>query len=158
QAFLYEPTKYARAVSMLLPGGALGLLAPAWLFPAAFSLLPHILSQAQTQLSLAEIYSIPTQPFVIFASALGARRVWERRPSAKPFLVGLAFVCAGVGIINTPRFFKFQPEKKIEAFHRMAALVPEEASVAAQQNLFPHFDARERIQIFPVGFSLIPLQ
>jgi uncharacterized membrane protein len=153
-AFGHEPTKYLRLAAYLLPVGGLTCLAPAFLFPAFISALPHLLSCAGTQLDLADIYAMPSQPFLFCGAAFGAvtlaRRVGPQRIGA---IVGALVAIAGIGLFASPSYFQSKNLTRMGAFNEMKALIPPNASLLAQQNLFPQFDTRRYIQIFPIGDS-----
>ena len=154
QAIVYQPEKYIRLAAYLLPVGGLACFAPAFLFPPFISVLPHILSQANTQLNLADIYSMPSQPFLFSGAAFGS--VWFlRRIGADKlgYVISALIVVAGVGLFKSPRYFQSKNLTRQSAFHEMRSLIPGDASLLAQQNLFPQFDTRRFIQIFPIGNS-----
>lgn len=159
EALVYDPSKYGRLACYLLPMGGLSLLSPLLLIPPFISVLPHLLSQASTQLSLADIYSLPAQAFLFVGAVIGAQRMVTRYGEGLlPRLIAVLFVVAGFGIYNSPRYFRSQNPIRIAAFSELRSLVPDDASVAAQQNLQPHFDCRRYIQLFPLGNSMVSLQ
>lgn len=159
-ALVYRPDKYWRLFSMVFPTGGLALLAPTLLIPPLISVAPHVLSQASTQLQLADIYAIPTQPFVFLAAAFGVKKLMDdpRRRRFLPYVASASLIVGGFGILNTPRAYRFQPPERIAAFQKLQKLVPSDASIAAQQNLYPHFDTRRFAQLFPIGISMPELQ
>lgn len=159
KAFAYEPSKYWRLFCYLLPMAGLSLLTPLLLLPPIISALPHILSQAGTQLSLADIYSLPAQPFLFIGAAMGAKKLIESKGT--PWFGrfgGVLLVVAGFGVYNSPRYFKVEPAARIAAFKEARALIPPLISLAAQHNLQPHFDTRRYIQLFPIRNSMVGLQ
>ncbi len=150
-AILNEPIKYWRFISYFFTVGGLVLFAPLFVVPPIISVLPHFLSQASTQLELADIYALPSQPFLFVGGVIGARYLVERH-GAKivPSLVGLLFIVSGVGLFNAPRYFRSLSLERRAAFSEVEKLIPPTASVAAQQNLQPHFSERRYIQLFPI--------
>ncbi|MGQ0644395.1 MAG: DUF2079 domain-containing protein [Elusimicrobiota bacterium] len=156
EAVIYDPLKFWRWASMWLPTAGLGFLSPSFLIPPAVSAAPHLMSQAGAQLEFRDIYSLPSQPFVFMGAAFGLRKLMRRNALAgrEALLAGVCLIVAGIGVVKSPRFYRPRLASRAEAFHRMKALVPPDASVAAQQNLVPHFDARRYVQIFPIGLLL----
>ncbi|MCG3205156.1 MAG: hypothetical protein KCHDKBKB_01875 [Elusimicrobia bacterium] len=159
RALAYEPSKYWRFFCYFFPTAGLTFLSPLFLIPPVISVMPHLLSQASTQLSLADIYSLPSQPFIFVGAVLGAQRlvVW-RGGKIIPFIISILLVVAGLGILNSPRFFRNQARARTEAFSEIKRLIPDQASLVAQQSLHPHFECRANIQLFPIGFSMPSLQ
>jgi uncharacterized membrane protein len=159
KAILYYPQKYGKLLGMLTPAGALVFLAPNFLIPVLISVLPHLLSQATTQLSLSDIYGVPPQPFIFLGSLYGALWLWKRTGEryAVP-MAGVALIIAGIGVQMSPRFYRATPAQRRKAFQEVLARIPPDASVAAQQNLYPHVDARRTVQLFPIGVAMSELQ
>ena len=159
QALAHEPIKYWRLLCYFFPMAGLTFLSPLMVIPPLISTLPHLLSQASTQLSLADIYALPAQSFLFVGAVFGAKRLihWVGN-SRIPMLTAALIIIAGIGILNSPRYYRAQTAARMKAFKEMRALVPPEASVAAQQNLLPHFDARRFIQMFPIENSMPSLQ
>lgn len=149
-----DPLKYWRLFCYLLPGMGLALFAPSYLLPVVVSVLPHLLSQSSTQLSLADIYAMPSEAFLLAGSCVGAVRLMRRFPSLRPWtLAGAALITAGLGVQMSPRFCRNLPVVRLSAFRELRRLIPVNASLAAQQTLEPHFSERRFVQIFPMGFS-----
>ncbi len=159
KALVYEPTKYLRMAAYVLPVGGLVCLAPSFLFPPLVSLLPHLLSQASTQLNLADIYSMPSQPFLFAGAAFGTVRLAQWR-GTKWLGHGVAalIVIAGFNLSHSPRYVRSKELGRLDAFREMKALIPHDASLLAQQNLLPQFDTRRFVQIFPIGPSFAGLK
>jgi len=160
KALAYDPAKYGRLLMWFVPSGFLSFLAPAFLIPVALSVLPHLLSQASTQLNLADIYAMPSQPFIFVGAAVGFLKLLEYGGLAqrKFLIVGVCLLIAGVGIRNTPRFYRKESAARLKAFTQLKDMVPADASVAAQQNLLPHLDLRRYIQLFPMGMGTPEVQ
>jgi len=160
KAFAYQPVKYWRFLKYTLPALGLVFLDPLFLVPPVISVLPHLLSQAQTQLNLADIYAIPSLPFIFVGSAFGFSRLWGsgRWRGHEPKFAAICLMVAAIGIMNSPRFFEGESTDRLKAFYEIKKLVPPDVSMAAQQNLLPHFDDRRTIQIFPIGISMPALQ
>jgi uncharacterized membrane protein len=155
RALAYDPSKYWRLLCYLFPTGGLALLSPMLLIPPTISVAPHILSQAGTQLSLADIYSLPAQPFLFVGSVLGAERLLRKLGSRwHGTFVGVLIVVAGLGAYQSPKYFKSLSPERIRAFHALRSLVPPDATLAAQHNLQPHFETRRYIQLFPIRVSM----
>jgi uncharacterized membrane protein len=158
-AIVHEPMKYARLAAYLVPVGGLTCLAPLFLIPPIISVLPHILSQAVTQLDLADIYSMPAQPFLFCGAAFGSMAFYKRFGPAKTgALASVLIFIAGAGLLKSPSYFQSKNLYRLDAFKEMETLIPKNASLLAQQNLYPHFDTRRLIQIFPDGNSFTLLK
>lgn len=159
RAFLYEPTKFWRFACYFFPVAGLTFLSPLFLIPPILSVMPHLFSQASTQLSLADIYSLPSQAFIFIGAVLGANKllgtIGRRRVV---HLAGFLLIIAGGGIFRSPRYFRSEKPERIRAFHELKSLVPLDVPVAAQQNLLPHFDCRRFIQLFPLRTAMSGLQ
>jgi len=155
KAFFYYPPKFWTLLNYFFPAALLTFLSPSFLIPIFVSVLPHIMAQAMTQLHLADIYSLPSQPFIFIGAAYGFMKLmkydvmWKKQA----WVAGLCLIIAGLGIRNTPRFYRKETEARMMAFYALAEKVPKEASVAAQQNLLSHFDTRPLIQLFPLGIG-----
>lgn len=158
-ALLHDPSKYWRMFCYLLPMAGLTLLSPAFLIPPIISLAPHLLSQAGTQLSLADIYALPSQPFLFSGAALGAAKLIDRFGVQRcARWSGILFLVAGAGVFNSPRYYRSQSPARVAAFQEAAALIPSGAPLAAQQCLQPHFETRRYIQLFPIRVSMPEIQ
>ncbi len=160
QALVYDPMKFWRLFCMLVPALGLTFFSPLFLIPCLISVAPHLLSQASTQLQLSDIYAMPLQPFIFVGAAFGFKKLQSlgQLSGREWVLMALAMIVAGVGVTISPRFYHASSKERIAAFEQVKSLVPREASVAAQQNLYPHFDTRSLIQIFPLGIAMPPLQ
>jgi uncharacterized membrane protein len=159
RAFFYDPAKFIRFACYFLPVAGLTLLSPLFLIPPFISVVPHLLSHAFTQLSLADIYALPSQPFIFIGAAYGAKRLLERLdPRRTVFLAGLLLVVGGVGIYQSPSYYRLSRPERVQAFREMSRLIPPDASLAAQQNIYPHFDGRQTIQIFSIRTAMPYLQ
>jgi uncharacterized membrane protein len=158
-AFFYDPAKFARFAGYFLPTAGLCFFAPLFIIPPVISVLPHLLSHAFTQLSLADIYALPSQPFIFIGAAYGAKRLLTRLDGRQTnILVGVLFIVGGIGIFRTPSYYRATTSSRVHAFQEMARLIPPDVSLAAQQNIFPHFDGRRYIQLFPIRTAMPDLQ
>ncbi|MCB4755918.1 MAG: DUF2079 domain-containing protein [Elusimicrobia bacterium] len=159
-AFFHDPAKFWRLFLMFLPALGLTFLAPVFLIPPLISVLPHILSQSGPQLSLADIYALPLQPFIFIGAAHGLNRIRQqnRFPQIRRNLLGVALIVAGWGIYQSPRYYHSLAKNRMESFEEVKKLIPLDASLVTQQCLFPHFDTRRYIQLFPFGPIFMPYQ
>ncbi|MFN0117412.1 MAG: DUF2079 domain-containing protein [Elusimicrobiota bacterium] len=160
QALCYYPQKYFTSLCYIFPVLGLPLLSPLFLIPVILSLAPHILSQAQTQLNLADIYALPSQAFLFVGAVFGFMKL-NQKPwfiNKRQICLGAIFITAAIGVYCSPKFSRFTHKNKILAFEEIKKIIPFDASLAGQQNLLPHFDSRRFVQIFPVGDHMGVLQ
>jgi uncharacterized membrane protein len=150
KALLYHPVKYVTFAMHMFPVGWLTVLSPTFLLPPVISAMPHILSQASTQLDLVDIYALPFLPFIFVGAAASWRKHHAGRfLSQRGIVVAVACLIAGIGVMTSPRSFRSETRQRRSAFAALKKMVPPSASVAAQQNLYPHFDTREIVGLFP---------
>lgn len=159
-ALFHEPIKYWRFLNYFFPMAGLTFLAPSYIIPCLISVMPHLLATASTQLSLADIYAMPSQPFVFVGAVMGLAKLRKTRwfENHTKRWVALSFLVAGMGILNSPRTFRTLSPERLQSFQKVKMLIPADASVVAQQNLLPHFDTRRHIQLFPIATSMTELQ
>jgi uncharacterized membrane protein len=67
-------------------------------------------------------------------------------------------VVGGVGIYQSPSYYRLSRPERVQAFREMSRLIPPDASLVAQQNIYPHFDGRQTIQIFSIRTAMPYLQ
>jgi uncharacterized membrane protein len=97
---------------------------------------------------------MPAQPFLFAGAEFGSMlflRLFGTQRLAR--LIAALIILAGTGIIRSPAYFKAANLARRRSFLEMKSFIPPNASLLAQQCLFPHFDTRRTIQIFPVGNS-----
>ena len=147
---LIQPRKAAFVAALL--GPVLGLpAASGW---GILLLLPTLgyllLSRYEPQFSFTSQYSAPLVPLVLGTAILGLARVpirFRTLVSAGVLLSSLAFSYAYGNLPFDRRFDprEFLPEARYTAFAPALAKIPAQASVAAENDLTPHLDQRQRV-------------
>ena len=146
---------------LVLPLGALVLLAPLALIAALPELAVNLLSAATTQTSIRFHYTAGLIPVLVAAAIFGAKRLQRLRPRL-PVATGvlaLALVSSYLlGPIPVWRYFPGGQEHQAQAasvseHDRIAAralqLIPSRAVVSATNSLGAHLSARRRVLSFP---------
>jgi uncharacterized membrane protein len=164
-----EPSGLAYVVKLLWPFGFISLASPLTLLIGLPELLLNLLSSKPQQQSIAYHYVAGEAPFVIAAMVLGLRRlqvwlarVWSaaRRAGTHRLSRVLAAGVVAVALLATltigplsgarPGWGKvITPEHRV-VIGRAFALVPDEASVSADNALGAQLSERVKIDIFPV--------
>lgn len=115
---------------------------------------PHMISSyAMGQRVLSGPYSTGVLILLGSAASLGLARILARAPwrarlerlGPAPLLM-IILVNWGFGV---PRYTKPVERARIEAFHRVRALIPGDAAVCAQGDLGPHVAFRRQVTMFP---------
>ncbi len=144
---------------------ALALLQPrrlAWpLLLCAPLLLVQLLSDKRQICDTNHQYGAPVVPALAALVVLGLSSLYQRSKAWGPR--GLLVWCAGTAALllpgaveratmtNGPLDFSFAGSTRGAALRRAFALVPEQASVSAQDRLVPHLADREVIHFWPDG-------
>jgi uncharacterized membrane protein len=151
---------------LLVPLGFLPLLSPGLALPAVPVLIINLLAKSEWQSTTRAHYMAPALPFLFAATAgaigwLGRRKSRGARPCTPTMVTSLAlFVLVNavlVAIFFSPyppgRQFHWadyhQPSVHEANLRRIVALVPDEAVVCAQSDIFPHLSHRRDIYVFP---------
>ncbi len=161
--WLIRPETVSYLGGLLACGGFMSLLAPQVLGLALPVLALNVFSNWSWTYSLGAHYSASIVPFVIVSAIYGtgflARRLedWRVAPY-KWAVVCLAGWVLVVSLIHhheigvSPIARTFYPPK-IDAHDRLAeqflSLIPPEAAVSAQSNLYPHVSHRQKAYFFP---------
>jgi len=157
------PAKAKYIFDLLLPGAFTSLFSPQTLLLLLPSLAINLLSTYPPMSALEEFhYAGPLVPFVIISSIYGvgflARQATllhlDRQRSLYLFS-GMIFLAS----LLYHRYHGFTPlardfqapvvTARDRLAHELIALIPKEAPVSAQSNLFPHLSQREAIYLFP---------
>jgi uncharacterized membrane protein len=166
---LLAPSGLAYLVKLLWPFGFTSLASPLTLLISLPELLVNLLSSKPQQQSIAYHYVAGEVPFVIAAMVLGLRRIggwlarlWPGARSGGPrrlhrLLAGAVLAVAllsslTVGPLSGARQgwgLALTPEHRAVVAEALA-LVPDDASVSADNALGAQLSERERIDIFPV--------
>ncbi|MCR4407342.1 MAG: DUF2079 domain-containing protein [Anaerolineae bacterium] len=168
--FLTHPTQFITSLldreklqtvfDLFMPLGFLPLLSPGLILPAIPILIINLLAESEWQSTIHAHYMAPVLPFLFAATAstigqLGRR--WKRQPITR-FLASFVFInTLLVTIFFSPyppgKLFHwenyYQPSSYEENLQRIIALVPSEATVCAQSDIFPHLSHRQDIYLFP---------
>ena len=155
--------------TLLLTFGAFGFLcfaAPKMLILAIPLLAERLFTTKQTLWGMGFHYSVPLTLWAALAAALGFRAVrpwlsalWERaagwRPTEASVGAFLGLTCVGMGLLQngwgTGQGAEFSTlrkpyfSKSVASNERALAVIPKDASVAAQNYFVPHLAAREKI-------------
>lgn len=160
---LLTPAKVKYIFDLLLPGAFTSLFSPQTLLLLLPSLAINLLSTYPPMSVLEEFhYAGPLVPFVIISSIYGVEFLVRKAAllhldgqRSLYFFSGLVFLASLLyhhyhGFTPLARHFQ---APVVTARHRLAhqliALIPPEAAVSAQSNLFPHLSQREAIYLFP---------
>jgi alpha-glucosidase (family GH31 glycosyl hydrolase)/uncharacterized membrane protein len=163
---LARPEVGEYAITLLLSGGWLALLAPLALIPAVPHLALNVFSSSPWMAAGKAHYSVLVLPFVIAGAAGGLGRIarwrWRRPADSGPgprwpaYLAagallsasGLAYLMAGAG----PLAANYAPPTVTEHAGTVASVagaIPRDAGVSASSSLVPHLSRRARLYVFP---------
>jgi uncharacterized membrane protein len=146
-ATIFQGPKLLYVLVLLLPTLFVPLLAPKWLIPAGWVLLPNLLSNLPQQYSSLYQYDALVMPFVVLAMlrawcALGDRRRiftrWMTRLTVSALVLASAnsriWFWAGEAAANFGR---------LDDLQRIAEHIPPDAPLSASMNLGPHLIRRQ---------------
>jgi uncharacterized membrane protein len=151
---LVRPPVLHYAVTLLLSGGWLGVLAPLSLLPALPIIVLNGLSTSAWMASGQAHYSALALPFVAFGAAAGLgwlRSHLRLQHIAAVGLVatsGVAYLLAGAGPLGA----NYAPAHLTDRALRAASIadeLPPSAAVSASSDLLPHLTHRARAYVFP---------
>ncbi len=155
---LLDREKLQTVFDLLVPLGFLPLLSPGLALPAVPILIINLLAKSEWQSTVHAHYMAPVLPF-LFAATAGAIGWLNRRK--RPTATSLALFVLINTVLVAVFFSPYPPGKQ---FHRadyhqpsahetnlrhIVALVPDEAVVCAQSDIFPHLSHRRDIYVFP---------
>jgi uncharacterized membrane protein len=155
-----RPGRLLRTVAQARKGAFLaGILGPVLGLPllsglGVILLLPALgyllLSSYEPEYSFTKQYAAPLIPLVLGTAVLGLARIpprWRSLVSAGVLLSSLTFAYLYGNLPFSRRFDfrEFLPEARYSAFAPALGAIPADASVAAENDLTPHLDQRERI-------------
>jgi uncharacterized membrane protein len=163
------PSGLTYLVKLLWPFGFTSLMSPLTFLISLPELLINLLSSKPQQQSIAYHYVAGEAPFLIAAMVLGLRRIgsWLSRLSSRSrrsqplrlhrLLAGVVVAFALLATLTVGPLSGARPGwgKVITPEHRAViaqalAMVPDDASVAADNALGAHLSERERITTFPL--------
>ncbi|MBC7252247.1 MAG: DUF2079 domain-containing protein, partial [Anaerolineae bacterium] len=157
---LFDREKLQTIFDLLVPLGFLPLLSPGLVLPAIPILIINLTAKSEWQSTIHAHYMAPVLPF-LFAAATDTigwlGRHWRRQPIASSLASFVLINTFLVTIFFSPyppgkRFHwadYYQPSIHEENLQRIIALVPDEALVCAQSDIFPHLSQRRDIYLFP---------
>ncbi len=151
--------KNVYALSLFTPTLFLGLLSPATLIPAAPWFVVSVLSNYPPYYRLGFQYPALVLPFIIASQVLGLERLSlslreGNSVSLRAVVKGLTVVgfacCVALsplspftdGFSLSPAYIKPRVGERSRRLTEMLELIPEEASVLTQDNIFPHVSGR----------------
>ncbi len=161
--WLWRPEIRGYLGGLLATGGFLSLFSPQVLLLAAPVLALNVFSQWSWTYSEGAHYSASLIPFIIVSAVYGVAFLADRvergglmpRRSAVIILSGFVLVVSLIhhwqlGLTPLGRSFQWP---QLTAHHRLAAefiaLIPPDAAVSAQANLYPHIALRRQAYLFP---------
>ena len=133
----------------------LPLLSPGILFIAAPPILVQILSNYHWQYRLTTYYSASIIPFIFTGAVFGISYIKNKYGKKISIALILSVIIFLISVFDG-RFWKVLKSKYIVVtnhhtyFKEIKNMIPDEASVSAQGNLFPHLSHRKVIYDFPV--------
>lgn len=159
--FTREKVKYI--FDLLLPGAFTSLFSPQTLLLLLPSLALNLLSTYPPMSVLEKFhYAAPLVPFVIISSIYGVEFLVRQvtllhldRQRSLYLFSGVIFLASLFhhhyhGFTPLARHFQAPVVTARDRLaHQLMALIPQEAAVSAQSNLFPHLSQREAIYLFP---------
>ena len=160
-SLLSDREKLQTTFDLLVPLGFLPLLSPGLSLPAVPVLIINLLAESRWQSSIRAHYMAPVLPF-LFAATAGAIGWLGRRWRRQPITTSLASFVLINTLLVTIFFSPYPPGKRFrwanyyqpsvyEAnLKRIIALIPDEAVVCAQSDIFPHLSHRRDIYLFPL--------
>lgn len=156
--------RLGNAVMYLLPLGFLPLLDPLGLLIALPNVASTFMSDSVSNYNFTLYYVTPSIAALFFAAVRGAARL----PGAETGVLAASLCCAiffgaspislqfwterwKVGLFHTTSYHRSQyvASDAARAARRVAALVPREAQVSAEQHLLPLLYDRRRMLVFP---------
>jgi uncharacterized membrane protein len=157
---LLDREKLQTVFDLFMPLGFLPLMSPGLALPAIPVLIINLLAQSEWQSTIHAHYMAPTLPFLFAATAsaigwLGRR--WKRLPVRTSLACFVLINTSLITIFFSPyppgkRFHwtdYHQPSVHEANLQRIVTLVPDEAIVCAQSDIFPHLSHRQDIYLFP---------
>lgn len=169
-AVLMKAEKLAYLIMLLLPVGALSLLAPELFVGAAPALAINLLSESPQRSSIFFHYAANIIPFVFFALVIGLARLQkivvrfpkqispkQAKAAAVAFVVSLTLLSAYFygPLPGAKRFsldnYDFGSEHA-KAGREIIAVIPPDASVSATNTAVPHLSQRKLVYVFPNPF------
>lgn len=157
---LVDREKLQTIFDLLVPLGFLPLLSPGLVLPAIPMLIINLTAKSEWQSTIHAHYMAPVLPF-LFAAVAGTidwlGRRWRRQPITTSLVSFVLINTLLVTIFFSPyppgKQFHwadyYQPSSHEENLQRITALVPDEAVVCAQSDIFPHLSHRRDIYLFP---------
>ena len=148
---------------LLMPLGFASLISPLALLPALPILGINLLAQSAWQNSVHAHYMAPLIPFIWIAAGEGVSRLagQHRRGQTWPVAAALAlFILLNTALTG----YLFSPYPPGQAFHladfyqpsiyqrnlrQVIALLPDQAPVCAQSDIYPHLSQRRDAALFP---------
>ena len=153
-ALVYPPVKLWTVAKVLLSFAALPLFAGAGLLPAAAVWLPNMLSDPGGFQDLRSHTCAYLFGPLLWAAALGAKDVLDRRLLTRRRLCALMLAAAGVGFLNSARFRhpeRMNPAEWPESVPRAITSIPRGASVWCDEFFLPHLATRRYVKSLPLG-------
>ncbi len=153
-AALSRPVVGDYALSLLLSGGWLALLAPLALLPALPTLLLNVLSSSPWMASGQAHYSALVLPFLVVGAAFALARLRRWPGLQRGAAVGLActsllgYFLAGAGPLGA-NYAPATVGQRAATAMDLAASLPRVAAVSATSSLVPHLSQRQRVYVFP---------
>lgn len=148
-ALAWPPAKLLTPGAVLLSFAGLPLLAGAALIPAAVVWLPNQLSDAGAFHDLHSHTCAYVFGPLVWASAVGLRRIMNRGPLARRRVAAAMLAVAAAGFLRTARFRHppgMNPSYWPEAGPRALAFIPENASVWCDEFFLPHLATRRYVK------------
>lgn len=151
---------------LLVPLGFLPLLHPGLTLPAVPVMIINLLAESEWQSTIKAHYMAPVLPFLFAATAgaigwlnrqWGIRNRWKGCPAATSLALFVLINTVLIAVFFSP----YPPGKRFrwENYHqpsiyeanlrRIIALIPDEAVVCAQSDIFPHLSHRRDAYVFP---------
>jgi uncharacterized membrane protein len=136
---------------LLLPLGALPLLAPLALVAAVPEAALNLLSSNHFQSSIRFHYTGGLIPPLLLAAVLGAEGLARRRPALARAVVPALLLLGAAGTLSlgAARLHGVVPNLHDRQAVRTLSLIPPQAAVSATNTLGAHLSARRRILSFP---------
>ena len=159
---LLDREKLQTVFDLFMPLGFLPLLSPGLFLPATPVLIINLLAESTWQSTIHAHYMAPVLPFLFAAAASIIGRLGRRDRGDQPAVpTSLASFVLINTLLVTIFFSPYPPGKRFhwadyhqpsiheENLQHIIALVPAEALVCAQSDIFPHLSQRQDIYLFP---------
>ncbi len=140
---------------LLAPVGFVAVLAPSALLPALPMLVINLLAGSEWQRSIHAHYMAAVVPFVWIAVGEAMPRITRRFPLATKEIAVLVLLCSFLAAVV---FSPFPPGRQFhllewtiheERLQALITLIPDDTSMCAQSDIYPHLSQRRDALLFP---------